>query len=436
VDKLLFSAGDPKSMSIKQRKDVISALSTKSELRLDHKHRNFSWWKSSCLLGLSGHRYKPVSVYDAFDSLPSNTSSSFPDFKSPKTGVRTKIISQILRLNSKNIFYLLNYYININWRTQVSSSKKLKFRQFYPFPVVVATLERMLFGNIFKHFELNKKTPYAYANIYPDLKERYNTWQSHPYIYSLDLASYDIRIAHLLITEGIDFLATHISLGTKEKVILNFLKEYHTQCLLLSSIDGKPFLFKKERGLMSGSALTNLLGSLINLFMLLYINKKYDLRVSFKSISIMGDDIIFATDRHISLEKISHLYRKHFDAIIHLEKSEVFSPGQKVFFLGYYFDNNGRYIDAEKTKLQLCISGSYVSEEDISTRDRIWSKFCSTIFRCSDGSLFFEEHYRKLLHTLELEKPIGYFYELFQGKLDKSRIRDFNYYKVSGWLLS
>jgi len=299
----------------------------------------------------------------------------------------------------------------------------------------MTVIERLLFNGIFVHFERYLLTPYCFSNTFEQLRTRYLEWQKSKYIYSIDFSSFDQRIPNDLINLVLNHLSTHVRMNHQEYKLFTYLLKYHLSCDIVSSINGTTCIFKKKRGLMSGSALTNLLGSLINLFMILYLNEFYKLNVNLKSISIMGDDIIFSSNKLISINSLNNLYEKHFSMEISKDKSVIFYPGNRVYFLGHFFDDKGRYLDVEKTKLQLCISENYISEEVLSTNDRIWGKFCSILFKCSDGHEFYEIYYHSLLELLLLEKPIGYFYSLFNSDGNNKKKLDFEYYKAIGWRL-
>jgi hypothetical protein len=431
---LMTQAGDPKQKSDKNRIETINLLSSSNKLRLDKALTSVVLGEMSDLLLLSGSKYKTVGPSLAFDSLPQSTSSSFPDFLRPKTKVKEKVVSCIHNLlRSKVRFPFVLFPISINWRTQISSSGKLKFRQFYPFPVLIAVIEKMIFNGIFVHFENNKTTPYCMGNTYTDLAVRYSYWQNRNYIYSLDFEAFDQRLENDLIKLCIDFLSSKIQLSYYDKFLVNDILDYHRNCLIISCVNGLVCMFKKKRGLMSGSSLTNLVGSLINIFCILYLNRKYRLQIDTKSLSVLGDDIIFASNIKLELSDLSKLYNDEFYMKVSIEKSQIFLPSQKVFFLGHYFDMKGRYLDEHRVKLQLCISENFIHEEVLSTNDRIWSKFCSICFKCSDGSEFFNKYHRSLMYKLRLEKPLGYYYTLFNSDGDMYKKLKFEEFKLEGW---
>jgi hypothetical protein len=434
MKELKHSSGDPNKISNINRIETINLLSSSKKIDLDVDLTHKVLAEMADLLLLSGRKYKTVSPSDAFDTLPQNTSSSFPEFRRPKSVVKKEVCSlihKLIRTPKLKLFH--NFPISVNWRTQVSSSLKLKYRQFYPFPVLVAVLEKMIFNGIFAHFETNQMTPYCMSNTFEHLSKRYVKWQTKRHIYSIDFKSFDQRIENILLSTMLKFLANKVSLRAYDTDILDSIISYHCNCQIISSINGETCMFTKERGLMSGSALTNLLGSMVNLFTLLYLNRIYRLNIDTSSISILGDDIVFASDRKLSINTFSLYYKKHFDLEVSTEKSNVYSPGEQVYFLGHNFDNNGRYLNHAKTVVQLCISENYISEEILSTNDRIWSKFCSILFKCSDGEEFFDHFKLRLMRILNIEKPIGHYYSLFNSDGDMYKKLEFDSYKSNGW---
>jgi hypothetical protein len=124
VKKLMASSGDPKIVSNSNRKETINLLTSDNFLNLDAVIIKKVFGLMSDLLLLSGNKYKAVSPSEAFDSLPQDTSSSFPDFQRPKSLLRKKVINMV-----HNIYRMkdtprsfVKYPISLNWRTHISSS--------------------------------------------------------------------------------------------------------------------------------------------------------------------------------------------------------------------------------------------------------------------------------------------------------------------------
>jgi len=184
---------------------------------------------------------------------------------------------------------------------------------------------------------------------------------------------------------------------------------------------------------MSGSSLTNLLGTLVNLFYLLYTNEKLKLNIDLSSISILGDDIVFASNKLISFNELNAFYETNFKQNLNIEKSEIFKQGEKVYFLGHYFDSEGRYLNRDRLEAQLCFSENYIPEDVMSTSDRVWSKFCSLLFKCSDGYDYFLKYKDKLLRLLKLDKVPDTYFSFYDNAGEFRRLA-FNDYAQNGWM--
>jgi len=435
ISNILKDAGDPKVVSVKNRVLTIDKFKRSVKSNLDNSKVSIVLNKMAKVLQLHGRKYAQSTPSDAFDSLPQSTSSSFPDYKK-KSLVRSKVIRQChyLLRNPQNLKYIANYPIAVNWRTQVSRTLKLKFRQFYPFPVIVSCLEKTLFSGIFKHFEKVKNTPYCYGNIFPDLSKRYELWQSHKYIYSLDIDSFDLNVNNDLISIILDFLVKFVPLNDNEIKVFEFIKYYHLNCYVVSKNENnKTVSFRKQRGLMSGSSLTSMLGSLINLFSIMYINEVEKLDLSLKGISVMGDDLIVCSNRNFKLDMFCRLFDSYFSQSVSNLKSEIFYPGQDVYFLGHYFNSNERKLNNERFKVQLCISENFISEDVMPLNERIISKFCSILFKCTDGSKIFDKYIDRLMSLIRLEQLPTFYYDLIDSE-NKSKMLSFEEYKQKGWL--
>jgi len=433
IDKVKVLAGNPIIVGDTNRREAKKLLETNGKALLVDKKVQLALYRMSKLLQVNGIKFSTITPTEAFESLPQTTGSSFPRYVRKKAQIRTEIISQLHYLLRKPKPVFQKYLIGINWRTQVSRSSRLKYRQFYPFPVLVAALEKVLFGKFFTHFEKTKNTPYCYGNIFPDLAKRYDKWQNFSSIYSLDLKSFDQNIVNSVLQICLDFLAKHTSMSANEQILFSYLKAYHLNCNIVTSIGGKTTVFQKRQGLMSGSALTNLLGTLVNLFYILYADEELNLKIDTRSLSIMSDDIVFATNVGVRLQTLNTYYKDKFNQTLQIEKSEIFKPGERVYFLGHFFDSKGRYLNVDRLTLNLCFSEHYIPESVMNTYDRIWSKFCSLLFKCSDGKDYFDKYKDKLMRILGT-KQMPKHYVNFWDTSGSASLLSFEEFKQNGWM--
>jgi len=321
--------------------------------------------------------------------------------------------------------FLKNAVVATSWRTQVNRTGKLKFRQFYPLPQIVQVIERRFFDPILLHFEKLKSTPYAFGFIWPHLKEVYKNMQAYKFVYSLDMSGYDISIPHVIIDLIFKELKKLLKMTPGETKLYEQITLYHKNALIMSSDAGGAIIFNKTRGLLSGSTVTNLFGSLINMFCLNYFCIDNNITINKRSYSVLGDDCIFGFNKYIEFSFISNYFLKTFGLSVSSEKSELFKKGEKIYYLGHYFDLNGRYLNRNRLNQQLCFSETFIPEEVMSKTERIVSKVCSLLFKSVDGFYEFEQIKEKLALALgisELPKYYKTFFNFMQNEKDVFRI--------------
>jgi hypothetical protein len=424
----------------KERNSGYENMSQPRPVTLDSAIVKRVFYRMTIDLGLKGQSFRPVLPSVARDSMPGSSSSSVPDFITPKSSNFEHVSSQLeYWIKTGDISFFNSYMIGVSWRTQVSRSMKLKFRQFYPLPHLVQLAERTIFDGIFRHFDKNRDTPYAYANIFPDLQKRWLHWQKSKYIYAFDLEAFDQRISNVILGHIFNFCLIFLKLNTYEYRLFRQIEMYHMNALICTSLyetsgaSGVTVVYNKRCGLLSGSTLTNLFGSLVNLFQLYYYMFDNKLSICPKSLSVHGDDCILAMDKLISIDNIASYFMSKFNCVISIDKSEIFFPNQRIYYLGHFFDNNGRYIN-ERWKLQLSLSESFISTDVLPTEQRIYSKFISLLSKCTDGFKIFYEYQQKLNLLLNIPETPSSVVNLSEGTvLYRKRVEVSRELIINGW---
>jgi len=396
------------------RTETFETMSKKNDIFLDYTLVKRTFHVMAKQTALMGHKFRKISFSDALNYMPKSTSSSFPDHVTPKADNFSHIIWQNKSCNKEEEWRFFDEcLIGTQWRTQISRSNELKFRQFYPLPHYIQALERQYFNGFFIHFEKYKDTPYAYANIWPNMKRRYINCQKYKYTYSLDIKGFDMNISNTMIKLVLDWMKSFLILNDEDQAMVNSIIEYHLNANVLLSSDRETIIFNKERGLLSGSTLTNLLGSMISMFCIQYYTLS-STRTTLSNVAytVHGDDNIFGSDRKIKIDDIAEFYKKHFGLTISMEKSEVFNRGEQIYFLGHYIDTNGRYLNKDRMIRQLCFGSSYIDKSIMSSSERIISKLCSLLFKCVDGWDTFLSLKDRLLGLLDLSELPKYYQEI------------------------
>jgi len=416
---------DAKTECENNRTETLNSMSKPNLVKLDTTRVKRVLHSMSRHLVLMGHKFKRTSFTEATTFMPKNTSSSFPDYITPKSQNFDNVINQNRNRNDTEEFrFMKESLIGTQWRTQINRSNKLKFRQFYPLPHYIQVLERSLFNGFFIHFDKYKETPYAYSNIWPHLRKRYISCQNYKYTYSLDIKGFDMNVSNDIIRIIFDWMYTFLVLDAQGERDFQKLLDYHLNAKILLSSERQTITFQKERGLLSGSTLTNMLGSLVSMFCLQYFYlDTTGVLLNSKQLTLHGDDNILSTDKKFSLDFISEYFLKTFGSVISIEKSEIFTKGQKIYFLGHYIDENGRYLNKDRMIHQLCFGSHYISKDIMSSSERVFSKLCSLLFKCTDGWETFLGMKDKLLEILDLNELPNYYLDFAHigGEISKRK---------------
>jgi hypothetical protein len=221
--------------------------------------------------------------------------------------------------------------------------------------------------------------------------------------------------------------------------LINRIETYHCKASIVANYKGDYVLYEKRKGLLSGSAFTNLCGSWINCFMLVYFLLDHDITPTVDMIHVCGDDCLLGINDNFTIDYMASYFWKKFKIKISKHKSEIFKQNDNVYFLGGVINENGRYADFDLIKEQLCLSSN---RSELDEGFRLFSKLCSSCFKYKDGhKLFFEtlpylrdyidkkkvkkftvpEYYFNFAHIHELSTEVKYL-----------KVKDFCF---NGWLI-
>jgi len=429
----LLNPGDLRKKTDETKESTIAALLTNTSPRLCHRMVGRIYMTLDSLLFIN-EKLPVRNPCDVIQEMPTSTSSAYPDFITPKSSNRSRIIAQIYYMLSTHDFSCFtNYFTVISWRVQQRPSGT-KYRIFFPVPQLIQVSEYMFASAWFSHLRVNKNTPYCFGHTYEDLKTKYVGWQKYKYIYSLDYSSYDLSIPRRVLSYVFEYIRRNTKFSSGAQVqLFNQIEKFHLKGSVIIYVQGLFHIISKANGLYSGSSLTNFLGTLVNMFIIVYFCQWHKIPVTREMFAVMGDDTILCLNTYYSLGYMKKFFKEHFGINISLEKSKIFKSGEKVFFLGHYFDDSGRYLDFDLTKRQLVISESFIPESKISTEMRIISKFCSLCFKCSDGHVFYHMYIDKIKELLNISKLPKYYLNLIAGSDGYLKPVEINYAIYESW---
>jgi hypothetical protein len=382
--------------------------------------------------------FRPADVEEAVHRLPSNTSSGFPNFMT-KHLEKSRVISQIYNLlNLDCIFTFLEMPISQAWRTQQRVSG-IKFRQINVTPMLNQGSEMIFFKPFFDHFEKFRTSPYCFGNTFVDLSKRISKIREfNDYYIEMDFVAFDQSINNELLSLFYKWTKTHLKISNfSYNLLYEAIVEYNLFASIVTSEDGETVVVDKTASLLSGSVSTNFCGSFINLFVFLYYMESRKIDISTLNINILGDDCLIGLNSKVSIKDMSIFFKNKFNLDLSQEKSVFGYTNVEYFhFLGYDINEFERILDIDLVIKQLIVSERFIPESTMSTEERIFSKFCSLLFKCTDGHLYFDYYIENLMAYLNLDSIPEYYTELFisssitAGDLEIRNVYDMKY---KGW---
>lgn len=162
--------------------------------------------------------------------------------------------------------------------------------------------------------------------------------------YSLDMSSFDATISSKLIRMSFKILRSWFDLdettvdGWTVRDIFDKVEYYfiHTPIVMPDSNVYKG----KVHGVPSGSYFTNMIDSVVNCIICGAISAKFNLQICKRFTFVLGDDMLFWSDKKVGLDQIANFANEQFGVRLHgSEKSNVYKAGQVIHFLGRDWHN-------------------------------------------------------------------------------------------------
>lgn len=147
--------------------------------------------------------------------------------------------------------------------------------------------------------------------------------------YCLDFSSFDATIPTEVKRAAMQILGATIQ--QREPTAWRFVSELTNRCKLYCP-DGR--VFEVTTGIASGTFLTSVLGSVCNLLLLTFM--QFELFNSVHETLVLGDDSIFSSTTHITLESISTFFR-NYGIEVNTNKSIITNVYTDILFLGHNF---------------------------------------------------------------------------------------------------
>lgn len=219
-----------------------------------------------------------------------------------------------------------------------------KTRLIWGYPYAMTALEGIFARPLIDLFK-KRQTPMAFAKTTGTIGTQLRVASYHKeWAYSTDVSSYDSSISSDLIKVAFNILASWFDLEEIEptskvsyRVIWHSIINYFIRTPIFMP-DGNLYL-GKNHGVPSGSYFTQMIDSIVNVIMVGAISQHFHLDIDRSEIFVLGDDILFWTNRSIDLEVISQFATELFGAKFNPDKSSKFHFDEPIHYLGRIWTN-------------------------------------------------------------------------------------------------
>ena len=168
--------------------------------------------------------------------------------------------------------------------------------------------------------------------------------QNRHFRYSLDYSKFDGSIHADLIYKMFGMIKKWMDItDEKDLRLFNKIVKYFIQTPLISTWG---LIIPPRGGIPSGSYFTQIIGSMVNYFLISYLIRLNGLTPFKELIYVLGDDCLLGIN--YKLKHFSNL-EKLFGVTIHEDKTELTTHGQQVHFLGRYYNTGLAHGDPKES---------------------------------------------------------------------------------------
>jgi hypothetical protein len=220
-------------------------------------------------------------------------------------------------------------------------------RLIWGYPMAVTILEGLIARPLLNHYLNTYPTPMAFGLTSVEIGIKMRKAVSHTVNHvSVDASKFDSSIQAGVIKFGFNCLRTwfdpkqEVGYGATVEDIFNLVEDYFIRTpIVMPTVDG-PVLYKgKRHGVPSGSYFTQLIDSIASTMFVGTLDFNYKLKLRLDEIMVLGDDILFFTNKALNLSDVAETLEKLYGMKVNVSKSVIQSNSESIPFLGRKWRN-------------------------------------------------------------------------------------------------
>jgi hypothetical protein len=263
-----------------------------------------------------------------------------------------------------------------------------KTRLVWSYPLSMTLFEATYARPLIEHF-LMSETPMAFGKYRWELAGRLLSIQNSSVRLAVDYTKFDATIHPKLVNMAFQVLRTHFPMSEQIDNDFEKLSHYfiHTPIVMPDGC-----IYRKRKGVPSGSYFTQLIDSIVNYAALRYVSSVEDFKYSDDGVQVLGDDSICGISRDVSIKQIAGTLYEHFGLTVNVEKSEVSYFPQTISFLGHEWKSG--IVDREQMDSikRLAFPERY-RDKSKSRRDQIKERLIASLADSLSAWEFFKMYY-------------------------------------------
>lgn len=359
-------------------------------------------------------KFRPTSVRFSRNSMNMAAGSGFGYTGRKGTNMEKILVNTEIALREENPF--ISKPMTLAYRLQLRVSEcltylKVKVRTVFMYSAHLTCIEGMFALPFITHFlKIDSPSDCFYTigsnglRIGQLLKHRLTARKGFKH-YSLDIEGFDDNSPNWLILGAFSIIRSQLYLNPTESKHFNSMCCYFCSSPVLYQVRNKT-CYLKGSGLPSGSWFTNLIGTLVHLIIMCYIDSD---TVTNNRFLLCSDDNIFSSP--LDLSYYTDAYSRIFGYTLSITKCKTFGTKGFLHFLGFDWDNYERIIDP-----YLCINQMIHHSQfrtDLTLEQRVISRSASILLNGKDGIIVFKRLFPEV-YNLAVNSPDNtVFYEDF-----------------------
>lgn len=228
-------------------------------------------------------------------------------------------------------------------RTQAGKAGRLV----WGYPLMMTIIEGCIARPLLDHFTSTGCTPMAFGKTSCELGIEMRKAKSHRrYYVSMDASKFDATVQAGVIKCA--FNAVRTWFDPEQKVfgsitvaqVMDIIEDYFLHTPIVMPTQQGPTLYSgKKHGVPSGSYFTQFVDSFANVSMIGSLDSAFKLGIRLDEVFVLGDDMLFYTNKTPNLEKYAEVLSKLYHMILNSKKSRFGLTSEPIPFLGRVWRN-------------------------------------------------------------------------------------------------